>query len=93
MFCICGCDMENTCHFLLRCHNLFAERNTVLKKITNDDSNILNQVDTAVTKIILFGNWKYSNEVKLQILSIYFKISNRLFILTSKRFNKPLLNS
>ena len=93
MFCICGCDMENTCHFLLHSHNLSAERNTVLNKITNDDSNILNQVDTAVTKIILFGNWNYSNEVKLQILSIYFKVSNRLFILTSKRFNKPLLNS
>ena len=86
--CTCGCDIENTCHFLLRCPNFLAETKTLLNKIINIDSNFLNQADATITKTLLFGHLKYSNEVNFQILnaSIY-------FILTSKRFDKPLLNS
>ena len=36
---------------------------------------------------LLFGNSKYSNEIDLQIL-----IGSIDFILTSKRFDEPLLN-
>ena len=64
-----------------------TERNT-LNKITNIDSNILNQADAAVTKTLLFGNSKYSNEINLQILNASID-----FILISKRFDEPLLNS
>ena len=48
--CTCGCDVENTCHFLLHCPNFLTERNTLLNKITNIDSNILNQADATATK-------------------------------------------
>ena len=41
--CTCACNIENACHFLLCCPNFLAERNTFLKKITNIDSNTLNQ--------------------------------------------------
>ena len=41
-----------------------------------------------ITKTLLFGNSKYSNEINLQILS-----ASVDFILTSKRFDEPLLNS
>ena len=64
-----------------------TERNT-LNKITNIDSNILNQADAAVTKTLLFGNSKYSNEINLQILNASID-----FILTSKRIDEPPLNS
>ena len=64
-----------------------TERNT-LNKITNIDSNILNQADAAVTKTLLFGNSKYSNEINLQILNASID-----FILTSKRTDEPPLNS
>ena len=64
-----------------------TERNT-LNKITNIDSNILNQADAAVTKTLLFGNSKYSNEINLQILNASID-----FILISKRLDEPLLNS
>ena len=84
--CICGCDVENTCHFLLHCPNFLTERNTLLNKITNIDSNILNQADDTVTKTHLFVNSKYSNEVNLQILNTSID-----FILTSKGFDVPLL--
>ena len=65
----CGCDVENTCHFLFHYPNFLAERNTLLSKITNIDSNISNQADATITKTLLLGNSKYSNEVNLQILN------------------------
>ena len=67
--CTCGCDVENTCHFLLHCPNCLAERITLLNKIINIHSNILNQADATITKTLLFGNSKYSNEVNLKILN------------------------
>ena len=80
--CTCGCDVENTCHFLLHCPNFLTERNTLLNKITNIDSNLLNQADATITKTLLFGNSKYSNEINFQILNASID-----FILTSKRFH------
>ena len=44
-------------------------KKTLLNKITDIGSNILNQAYTTVTKTLLFGNWKYSNEVNVQIFS------------------------
>ena len=70
--CTCGCDVKNTCHFLLHCPNFLSERNTLLNKITNNDS-----------KTLLFGNSKYSNEINLQSLNASID-----FILTSKRFDE-----
>ena len=86
--CTCGWDFKNTCHFLLHYLNFLTERNTPLNKITNIDSNVLNQADATITKTLLFGNSKYSNEINLQILNASID-----FILTSKRFDEPLLNS
>ena len=33
--CTRGCNVENTCDFLLHCPNFLSERNTILNKITN----------------------------------------------------------
>ena len=70
------------CHFLLHCPNFLTERNTLLNKITNIDSNILNQADATVAKALPFDNAKYSNEINLQILNASIN-----FILTSKRLS------
>ena len=53
--CICGCDVENTCHFLLHCSNFLNERNTFLGKTANIDSNLLNQAEAASTKRLLLS--------------------------------------
>ena len=79
--CTCGCDIENTYYFLLHCPNFLNERNTLLNKITNIDSNILNQFDASITKTLLFCNLKYSKKANLQILNASID-----FILISKRF-------
>lgn len=86
--CTCSCEVENTCHFFLHCLNFLAERNTLFNKITNINSNILNQADATINKTLLFGNSKYSNEDNLQILNTSIDC-----ILTSKRFNELLSNS
>ena len=83
--CTCGCNNENKYHFLLHCLNFLAERNTLLYKIANIDSNILNQADNTTSKTLLFGNSKYSNEVNLQILNASIN-----FILIFKGFDEPL---
>ena len=86
--CNCGCDVENTFHFLLHCLNFLTERNTLLSKITNIGSDILNQADGTITKTLLFGNSKYCNKINLHILNTSID-----FTITSKRFDEPLLNS
>ena len=54
-----GCDVKNTCHFLLYCPNSLTERISLLSKVTNIDSNILNQAYATITKaLLLFGNSK-----------------------------------
>ena len=83
--CICGSGVENTCYFLLHCSNFLTEKknkkNTMVSKITNIDSNFLNQADATITNTSLFGNSKYSNEVSLQILnvSINFILASQIF--------------
>ena len=72
----------------VHCPNFVTERNTLLKKITNIDSNILNQAGATITNTLLSNNSKYSNEINLQILNASID-----FIPTSKRFDEPLLNS
>ena len=72
----------------VHCPNFVTERNTLLKKITNIDSNILNQAGATITNTLLSDNSKYSNEINLQILN-----ASIAFIPTSKRFDEPLLNS
>ena len=86
--CTCGCDLQKACCFLLYCPIFVADRNTLLNKITNIGSNILNQVGATAAKTFLFGNLKYSSEVNLQIFIAIFG-----FFLTSRRFHEPLLNS
>ena len=86
--CTCDCVVENTCHFLLHCPNFLAERITLLNKIINIDSNMLNQAGATITETLLFGNPKYSSEVNLQILNASINV-----ILTSKKSDEFLLNS
>ena len=86
--CTFGCGVENTCHFFLHSLTLLAERNTFLNKITDIDSNILNQANTIMTKTLSSGNSKNFNGINFLILDISIN-----FTLTSKRFTEPLLNS
>ena len=53
-------------HILFHYPNFLTERrNILLSKVSNISSNILNQADATVTRALLFGNPKHSNEVNL----------------------------
>ena len=69
--CTFGCDVENTCRFLLHSLTFLAERNTFLNKITDIDSNILNQANTIMTKTLSSGNSKNFNGINFLILYKY----------------------
>ena len=70
--------------------SLLKERNTLLNKNINIDSNISNQADFAVTKAFVFGStpMNYSSEVNLQIWNARID-----FILTSKTCDETYFNS
>ena len=54
----CGQDIETTAHFLLHCHNHHFSRKTLFHKINQVSGNISRQGDSAITKILLFGDNK-----------------------------------
>ena len=70
--------------------SLLKERNTLLNKNINIDSNISNQADFTVTKAFVFGSttMNYSSEVNLQIWNAMID-----FILTSKTCDETYFNS
>ena len=78
--CICGCGVENTCHFLLQGLNFLAERNTHVNRITSKGkygpelTNILNQADAAITKALLY--WQFA---VLQCSQLNFECKYQLF--------------
>ena len=50
----------------------FQERNTLLNKITNIDSAILNQHNPTLTKTILFGNLKWNKKsVVTEVIALW----------------------
>ena len=48
--CTCGCEIETTTHFLLHCPIYANERMTLLDKIRNINTTILEQNDSLITK-------------------------------------------
>ena len=86
LLCTCSLEVESTTHFFLHCHHFNAIRialNNSLKVIGND---ILKLSNSSLTKVILFGDSKYSDFQNHDILN-----STITFIIDSKRFDCSLL--
>ena len=71
---------ETTLHFLLYCPNFMECRNTLLSKISEINSDLITRSDLALIETILFGD----NSSRILDATI-------AFIVTSKRFDNPLL--
>ena len=82
--CNCSCHVENTCHFFLHCPNFLTERNTLYNKITNIDSNILNQAnqDTSIC------NSKYFNEIPFSTKALLILLMSAFFCKKPAFFGK-----
>ena len=83
--CNCGLEVETTTHFFLHCLNFTTIRQTLLNKIRDVDNDILNQSDSHITQILLFGNPKFSLDSNVNILNASIE-----FILATERFSAPL---
>ena len=82
--CSCDQDIETTTHFLLHCPNHHCARKTLFHKINQVSGNILRQSDSAITKILLFGDIKLDFETNKILL-----MSTIEFISLTERFSCP----
>ena len=83
--CSCGVDIETTSHYFLHCPLFHAERSSLLNNIKEIDSAIFNRSDSVVTRILLYGNESFKDEVNLLILNATID-----FVLSTNRFDEPL---
>ena len=66
--CYCGQDIETTTHFLLHCPNHHCARKTLFDKKNQVKGTILRRSDSAITKILLFGDNKLDFETNKILL-------------------------
>ena len=77
--CSCSLEVESTTHFFLHCHNFVNIRNTLLNKLNSISCDISNCSDRSLTKLILYGNPKFSFQQNLDIInaSIEYMINSK----------------
>ena len=82
----CSLEIESTSHFFLRCQNFITPRTNLMNELRKLDSNILNLDEISLTKLLLYGDSKYENNVNKKIL-----LASINFILSTKRFEGHLM--
>ena len=82
----CGFDIETTYHFLLHCPNFINETSLLLNNVSRLTRDKLPSCDTSVTKLLLYGDDSLDLVTNTLILN-----ASVDFILSSKRFDGPLL--
>ena len=84
--CTCSLEVESTTHFFLHCHHFNAIRITINNSLKGIDREIPRLCDSSLTKIIIFGDSKYSDFQNRDTLN-----STITFIIDSKRFDCSFL--
>ena len=84
--CSCGSDIEATLNFFFYGPNFMECRNTLLSKISEINSDLITCNDLLLTETLLFGDNSFSQYDNSRTLD-----ATSTFIVTSKRFNNPLL--
>ena len=75
------CSCETTTHFLLHCPNHNCARKTLFHKINQVSGNNLRQIDSAITKILRFGDIKLdfeTNKILLMSTIEFFFINRKI---------------
>ena len=83
--CSCSLSVENNIYFFLHCHHFSLQRQTLMNNIKSIDKDIINETDSNLVNILLFGNSKCQYHINSKILS--FSID---FILNTERFSSQL---
>ena len=84
--CSCSLEIESTFHFFLRCQNFIAPRTNLMNELCKLDSSILNLDEISLTKLLLYGESKYENNVNKKIL-----LASINTVLSTKRFEGQLM--
>ena len=84
--CNCSNDVESAIHFFLHCPLYSNERRTLLNSLVNIDHTLLDNTDFSLTQILLFGNTTFNAIVNTKIINLTID-----FVLSTKRFDEPLL--
>ena len=86
-FCSCGKEVETTFHFLLSCPKYSDERLTLPSKIRNINPNILENTNSQITLLFLYGDKNFTASINFVILS-----STIEYILATKIFDETLFH-
>ena len=84
--CTCSLEVESTTHFFLHCHHFNAICITLNNDLKAIDKDILKLSDSFLTKLMLYGDSKYSHTQNHQIVN-----STIIYILGSERFDCSLI--
>ena len=86
---ICSCGtVEATVHYLLHCPNFSNETLTFFKNLQSIDENILSKDDSNISKVLLYGDHSFNDEKNTS-----FSTASIAFIISTKRFDAPLLQN
>ena len=83
--CLCNLSVENIVHFFLHWNHFSFQRQTVMDNIKSIDKDIINETDSALVSILLFGSSKWQYHINSKILSF-----PTAFILKTERFSGKL---
>ena len=78
---------ENNVKFFLHCHYFSLQRQTLMNNIKSIDKDIINETDSDLVNILLFGSSKYQYHINSKRLN--FSID---FILKTERLSGQLFN-
>ena len=84
--CNCGNDVASSIHFFLHCPLYSNERRTLLNSLVNIGHTLLDNTDFSLTQILLFGKITFNAIVNTKIINLTID-----FVLSTKRFDEPLL--
>ena len=85
--CICGSDIESINHFFFHCPEYCEARQILFDNIQSIDKILLNQNESSLTHLLLYGDPKRNS-----IVNAFIFIWAIEFILSSAKLNGPLFN-
>ena len=69
--CSSSLEIESTSHFFLRWQNFITPRTNLMNELRKLDSKILNLDEISLTKLLLYWDSKYENNVNKRTISFY----------------------
>ena len=83
--CTCGIEVETTAYYLPRCPNYLHERKTLLGNMKSILPNILEQSDSFINNVLLFGDTSLDDSSNKIIQNVVIN-----HVTSTKRFNDPI---